>query len=276
MDAWTGTWNELASRLLLLAPRLVAALLIFVITLVATGAVTRLVARALKRRRATPELTLLLTRLARWTTLVFGCIVALQQVNFDLTAFLAGLGILGFTVGFAVQDVSKNLVAGVLLLLQQPFDLGDTIQVGSYTGTVVTVDLRATELRGLDGVHVLIPNTDVYTSAIVQYSRALRRRIELGVGVANDSDLELVKRTALDAVAEVEGVLPDPGPVVLIANLGASTVDLTVHYWIDPRVSSLLDAKDAGLRAIVRAFAAAGIEMPYPTQTVQVRYPAPG
>jgi len=271
MDTIPDTLNDLLTRFVLFVPRLIVALVIFVGALLTAGFIGRLVQRLMRRRDADEEITLLMSRLARWGVLVFGCVVALQQIDFDLTAFLTGLGILGFTVGFAIQDVSKNFVAGVLLLLQQPFDIGDAIEVGSYAGTVVTVDLRATELRTFDGKNVLIPNADVFTSAIVHFGRASRRRIDLSAGVAYGSDLEMVKSTAVEAISSVAGVLADPAPNVVFVNLGPSTVDFTLYYWVDTRTIGVFDAKDAGVRLIKRTFEEAGIEMPYPIQTVHLR-----
>ena len=216
MDTLTQTLQELLAQFVLFLPRLVVALVVFVAALVVAGFFGRLVRRALEKRNTDPELTLLLTQLTRWGTVVVGCVVALQQVDFDLTAFLAGLGILGFSVGFAIQDVSKNLVAGLLLLLQQPFDIGDVIEVKGYLGAVVTVDLRATELRMLDGRNVLIPNADVYTNPIVNYGRDTRRRIQLTAGVAYASDLDFVSQTALKAIGGRARCAPGTGTPGLV------------------------------------------------------------
>lgn len=252
-------------------PKLLFSLVVFVASLTAAGLLGRVASKAIERRGADPELTLLTGQVTRWGTVVVGSIVALQQVNFDVTAFLAGMGILGFTIGFAIQDVSKNFVAGTLLLLQQPFDIGDAIEVGDFSGTVVTIDLRATELRTFDGVNVLIPNADVFTSPIVNYSRTNRRRIEVAAGVAYDSDLELVRKTATEAIAAIPGVLEEPALDVVFENLGPSTVDFRVYYWVDMEQIGFLAAKDAGVKAIKTTFEEAGIDMPYPTQTVYVR-----
>lgn len=270
MNPISETLNDLLTQFLLFVPKIILASVVFVVALLGAGFVGRMVKRLMKRRDADEELTLLMTRLARWAVFVLGCVVALQQIDFDLTAFLTGLGILGFTVGFAIQDVSKNFVAGVLLLLQQPFDIGDAIEVGGYTGTVITVDLRATELRTFDGKNVLIPNADVFTSAIVHYGRASRRRIELSAGVGYGSDLEIVKRTAIDAICEVEGVLDDPAPNVVFTEFGPSTVDFKLYYWVDVLIIGIFDAKDAGVRTIKRTFEDAQIDMPYPIQTVHL------
>jgi small-conductance mechanosensitive channel len=252
-------------------PRLMFSLVLFALTLALAGVLSRIVRQALTRRQADPELTLLVGQMTRWGVVTLGVIVALQQVNFDVAAFLTGVGIVGFTIGFAIQDVSKNFVAGVLLLLQQPFDMGDAVEVGDFAGTVETVTLRATELRTFDGRHVLIPNADVFTSPIVNYSRTNRRRVELAAGVAYDSDLELVRQTASEAIAGISGVLKKPAPNVVFDNLGPSTVDLTIYYWISTRQTNPFAAKDAGVKAIKTAFEGAGIDMPYPTQTVYVR-----
>ena len=147
-----------------------------------------------------PELTILIGTITRWTVIVLASVLSLEQVDFDLSAFLTGLGIVGFTIGFAIQDVSKNFVAGLLILLQQPFDLGDTIEVGAYSGVVLEVDLRATEIRTFDGRFVTIPNADVFTSPIVNFSRASRRRVNLEIGVDYDSDLAQVTQVTLEAV----------------------------------------------------------------------------
>ncbi len=137
---------------------------------------------------------------------------------------------MGFSIGFALQDISKNFVAGMLLLIQQPFDIGNVIDVSGHTGTVLNVDLRATEIKTLDGKIVLIPNADVYSNPITNYSREDIRRLDLTIGVACDTDLELAREITLDTVAKIEGVLADPAPQVGYHNFGASSIDFTLIF----------------------------------------------
>lgn len=271
METLDQVLQDLLTHFVLFLPKLVVSLVVFAVTLIAAGALGRTVRRVMERRKVGYELTLLMSRLVRWTIIVLGSVVALQQVDFDVAAFLTGLGILGFTVGFALQGISQNFVAGILLLLQQPFDIGDVIQVGEFLGEVVTVDLYATKLRTLDGKTVLIPNATVLTSSVVNYSDGTRRRIEVAAGVSYDSDLNLVRQTTINAINDIAGVLQDPAPEVVFNNLGPSTVDFTVYYWIDAEQTSVIQAKDAGVKAIKTAFEQANIEMPYPTQTVVLR-----
>lgn len=266
----TALQNVLADAILFL-PKLAAALVIFLLALTLGGVFGRWMRRALERRQADPELTILLGKITRWTVVILGTALALEQVDFDLSAFLAGLGIVGFTIGFAIQDVSKNFVAGMLLLLQQPFDLGDVIKVADFTGTVLAVDLRATELRTLDGEYVLIPNADVFTSPIINISRPDRRRISLKAGVSYESDPAEVRRVALEAISAVEGLLRDPEPALYFDNFGPATLDFTLYLWVDMALNSPLAATDQGLAALMAAFEAEGIEMPFPTQTIKIQ-----
>lgn len=250
-------------------PRLVTALAMFFGGWYIAGWAVRGVRRALAARRADPEISLLLARLTRWSIIGLGAVLALEQVAFDLTAFLAGLGIIGFAIGFALQDVSKNFIAGVLLLLQQPFDLGDVVEVEGYTGTVTHVSLRATSLRTVDGLLVLIPNADVYMAVIKNFTRTPRRRLEVSVGVAYNSDLDLAAQTALAALNGLPGlVTDDPAPQAVFRAFGESSIDLTVYFWIDLSQTGYLAAQDHAIKAIKAAFDRAGIEIPFPTRRV--------
>lgn len=264
MEPITQGIQELLNSVVLFIPRLIASLVVLGLSLLIATLISRWVNHAMQRRKADTEITILVTNLTRYGIITLGVILALQQVNFDVTAFLTGLGILGFTIGFAIQDVSKNFIAGMLLLLQQPFEIGEVIEVGDFTGTVEKVDLRATELRALDGKTVLIPNADVFTSPIINYGRNPRRRLELTVGVAYDSDLDLVSRTALEAIHTVEGLIEDPAPEVVFSKFGGSSIDFTLYYWVDTAKTGLFRAQDSGVRVIKSAFKQAQIEIPYP------------
>ena len=270
MTAISVTLQTLLADFLALLPRLVVALVIFIITLYLAGFLTNLLRKTLDRRGTDLETRLLVSQIARWAIAILGIVVALEQIGFDLTAFLAGVGILGFTVGFALQDVSKNFVSGLLLLLEQPFDIGDTIEVGEFIGEVANVDIRATELYTFDGQNVIIPNGDVFTSPIKNYSRYDKRRAEVNVGVAYDSDLEDVRNLTLEVVADIEGVLDDPAPFVLYKNFGDSAINLTLYFWIDSTNTDYGGLVDAAIVGIKSAYERKGIEMPFPTHTVHL------
>jgi small conductance mechanosensitive channel len=260
--------QELLANVIAFIPNLIISLIIFIVSLYLAGLASRMVARWLARRDTDTELSMLLETITRWALYILGTTMALNQIGFNLTAFLTGLGILGFTVGFAIQDVSKNFIAGLLLLIEQPFDIGDGIEVAGYSGIVLDVDLRATELKAWDGRIILIPNSDVFTNSIVNFTKATQRRLELNIGVAYDTDLSNARQVALDAIAGIEGVLPDPPPQVIYNSFGDSAINFTLYYWIATQDTGYFDAQDAGVLAVNQAFKAAGIEIPYPIQSL--------
>jgi small-conductance mechanosensitive channel len=230
--------------------------------------IRRLVRRGLESRTKNPQPITLISQLAYWLVIILVAAISLQMVGFNLTAFLAGLGIAGITIGFALQDVSKNFIAGLLMLIQQPFEIGEFIEVGDFAGKVIAIDLRATQIRTADGKLVLIPNGDVIITPITNYSEAQARRVEISTGVAYESDPEDVRQIALGAIESIPGIQSEPEAEVLFQAFGSSTFDLTLYFWIDTNQTNVAAAKDAGLKAIKGAFEEAQIDMPFPTQTV--------
>jgi small-conductance mechanosensitive channel len=270
MDLSQLTLDNIVTGLLNFVPRLGTAILVYLIARLISSSAARLIRRSMEARKREQEIIVLLEMLTRWGILALGIVLALEQLAPGrFSSLIAGLGIAGFTIGFALQDVAKNFVAGILLLIQQPFEIGDEIEVADFIGTVLDISLRATEMRTRDGRRVFIPNGDIFVSPIVNFSRALRRRIEILIGVAPDSDLDRVARITLDIIAKnVSGVLTDPAPQVVFSQFGESTIDFKVFYWIDTGEAGVLQAQDEGVRGIKEAFEDEGIEMPYPTRTI--------
>jgi small conductance mechanosensitive channel len=250
-------------------PRLGLALLVYIITHWISTWATRLLRRRLANQKADEELIILLQMLTRWGIRALGIVLALEQLAPGrLSTLLAGLGIAGVTIGFALQDVAKNFIAGILLLLTQPFEIGDTIDVGGFTGKVLAINLRSTEMREADGRFVIIPNSDVFISPIVNFTRAPRRRVKLPLGITIDTDLNLATRTAFSSILTIEGYLEDPAPQLVFESFTDSVIQASLYYWIDTAKIDFMDAHTAGTLAINRAFIDAGIVMPYPTVEV--------
>lgn len=263
-------FNKLLESITATLPNLLTAILIFIISLYIARLLSNMLKRVLQRRKADPEITLLLSQLTRWSIIVVGLIAALQRF-FDVSAFLAGLGILGFTIGFALQEIMQNFVAGVILLLQQPFDVDDFIETDQYTGTVLVINLRTTEMKTTDGRIVIIPNSTVLSNPITNYTRADFRRIELSVGVSYDVDPALVRQVVMDVVQKVPGYVPEPAPLVGFHTFGGSSIDMSAYFWIDTSKTNSLVAKDAAFELIKVAFENQGIDIPFPTTTVHMQ-----
>lgn len=266
------TLETLWKQFLNLLPNLAFALLILLASIYLARQVKRILERALQRREANPEITTLLTMTTQWTLVILGIITALQRF-FDVTAFLTGLGIIGFSIGFALQEILKNFAAGIILLLQQPFKVGDAIEVSSYSGVVQTINIRTTELRTFDGRMVIIPNADLLTNTIVNLSRADRRRIDIQIGVEYQSDLQKAQEALQVALQGIPGILTDPPPIIISETFGDSAIHLRAYFWIDLEASNPLKARDAAVRNIKAEFERQGLNIPYPTTTV-ILHPA--
>ncbi len=260
-------WQKFIENFITGIPNLLTALAIFIISLYLARLLSNLLRRVLQRRRAPIGVTHLLGQLVLWSIVIAGTITALQRF-FDVTAFLAGLGILGFTIGFALQDIMKNFASGIILLLQQPFHVGDMIGVKGFDGTVLAIDLRATEMRAADGRVVILPNAEVLANPIVNYSRANERRVDFSLNLSHKCEPVAVRKIILEAIKEVKGVVKEPEPVIVFNSLTDSALELNVSFWVNITKNDLLHAKDTALLKVKSAFSEQGIEIPHPVQAV--------
>jgi len=260
-------YTDLAAKAADFLPNLLVAILILVGSIYLSRLLSGLLCKALNKKGADREITRLICQITRWSILVVGIISALQRF-FDVTAFLAGLGILGFTIGFAMQNIMENFVAGVILLIQQPFKVGDMINVDKFDGTVQTINLRTTELRTRRGLIVLIPNSDMLSNTIINFTRSTFRRIDLPVGIGYDSDLRIVREVILQAIRQIPGMLEDPVPSVFFHTFGESSIDLTAYFWVDTGTTNYFDATDLALNHIKIALKENGIDIPFPIRTL--------
>lgn len=209
-------------------------------------------------------------RISKWILVTTGLLVAITIVAPTVTPgkLLTTLGIGGVAIGFAFKDILQNFFAGILIMLQMPFDEGDQIRVKDHEGTVLKIETRSTLMRTYDGRDVVIPNYDVFTSAVlVNTARALRRsEYEVGIGYADDAGR--ASKVILDALKGIEEIATEPKPDVLFTDIAGSALMLRVRWWSGPRIHEVLNAKDAALKAIKRALDEAEIDIPYSTHTV--------
>lgn len=243
-------------------PNFLTALAIFLLSLYLARLIGNLLKNALNKRNTSVGVTHILSQTLRWTIVTFGIISALQRF-FDVTAFLAGLGIIGFTIGFALQDVMKNFAAGIILLIQKPFREGDAITVTDFDGTVLSIDLRTTEIKTFDGRIVILPNADVLSHAIVNYTRADRRRVEIPISVAYSSNPEQVRGIILELITSVPGFVSEPAPQVAFHTFNDLSMGLTVYFWIDTKLTNPVVARDVAITKIKAAFEKQNVKIPY-------------
>jgi len=232
-DRWLADAIAFLPNLLLIA-------LILALTIMLSRRTQVWVRRLAGRTDAPPEIGELLGRMARVGILIIGVLFVLQRFGLDQEAlsFIAGLGIAGIVLGFALQDIVKQFAAGVLLLMLRPFRVGDEVRIGDFAGAVVEIQLRATVLKTVDGDEVLIPNADVYTTPIINMSRYHQRRRMIALTLPATSDVERTRATLVQAISGVPGVLHDPPPSIIGTGLDDAAVKIELRFWVDERAST--------------------------------------
>ncbi len=257
-------------------PQFLIAILIFIATLIASKAVRRWAERSTRKKIENRETREFLAKAARYVVLVLGTLTALEQIpGIEITGFLAGLGILGFTIGFALQDIARNFIAGLLLLLRQPFSIGDAVQIAGHKGSVMDITMRDTVIKTWDGVMEIIPNLDVYTNPIVNYTEFPLRRRTIMIGLGYGEDVDRAKTLILSTIEATEGVAEEPAPQIITQEFGDATLNMAAHFWINQRTQAVWDVHSAVVEAINAAAERESIDMPYPTQVVKLETELP-
>lgn len=228
------------------------------------GRLVRSVVQRTLEGNQTESFTRVMSKMAGWVVLGVGVLLALTVIFPSVAPvdLLAGLGIFSVAIGFAFQDILENLLAGILLVLREPFHGGDQVEVNGHLGTVEEITIRETRMKTFDGKRVLVPNADVYKNAIVVQTAFEQRRVAFIVGVAYEADLAEARRVIEDAVNGVEGVASDPAPEAFVTELGTSTVNFQVRFWADPRQHESVETRDRVIEAVKKALDDAGVEMP--------------
>lgn len=242
--------QELLFSTLQFIPRLIVGLLTFGLALLLAAPAGRAVKRALERRIDSQGLPALLARLTRWTVIIIGGVAALEQVNFNVTGFLAGLGVAGLTIGFALQDIARNFVAGVLLLLRKPFVANDYVNAGGFSGTVMDVNTRDTVIRADNGELVIIPNTKIFENPITNFSRSVNRQRVLTLTLRNSQNVDAEMDLLRNALQNVPGVLSEPQPTVWADRPGFTTVRVIARFWVNTQTSDLFAVNSAAVLAL--------------------------
>lgn len=265
------TVQGMTEKFFLLLPQLVLGILVFIIFVLVAAASKWLVERFSRRYRYARNLGLVLGRLAQAVVLVFGLLVAATVVapSFHTADLIKVLGIGGIAIGFAFRDILQNFLAGIILLLHEPFRLGDQIRIDEFEGTVEAIESRATVIKTYDSRRIVIPNSEVFTKSLTVNTAYQSRRLEHVIGIGYGDDIETAKRAIIDALMGVENVLRDPVPDANAMELGDFSVQILVRYWISlPDHQTMVQVRDRVISTIKRALTEAGINMPYPTRQI--------
>ncbi|MCB1937919.1 MAG: mechanosensitive ion channel [Rhodocyclaceae bacterium] len=255
------------------ASNLVFALIIFFGGRWAAKAIVAIVRRVLTRSGMDSMLVQFVLSIANGVLLLVVIIAALNQLGVDTTSLVALIGAAGLAVGLSLQDSLKNFAAGVMLIVFRPFKSGDLVEAAGTMGVVEAINIFSSTFRTADNREIIIPNGAIYSDVITNYSARSTRRIDLLIGISYDDDIRKAKAVA-EAVLKADArVLADPAPVVAVADLGASSVDLHIRPWVN---SADFFATTCDLKENLKiAFDENGISIPYPQTDLHVHAASP-
>jgi small-conductance mechanosensitive channel len=205
-------------------------------------------------------------------------VLALDILGINVMPFIAGAGVAGIAIGFAAKDTLSNLIAGVLLIIDRPFEVGDRIEVWSAPagsaswGDVIDIGLRATKIKTTDNIVIIIPNNEIMKRDIVNYTiLSTKIRVRINVGIAYDADIEKAKDLIINIAKSVDWISKTPAPKVVVRNFGESSVDLQLRVWIDDarkRMDTISHVTDK----IKAGFDEQGVEIPYPKRDITITH----
>lgn len=244
-----------------------------IVALVAARILAGLAHRGLQRSGARPIAVDLLSKLVRGVLYFVAVLFALSVAGAPVGSALGALAVFGLAIGLAAQEVFGNFIAGLILLWRQPFEAGDQTISGDHEGTVDTIDLRVTQLIDYDGEIIMIPNSDVFTNALINLTRRGRRRTRVTIGVDYDDDHNHAREVIRDAVQAVDGVYDDPPVQVLLTELADSSVNFEVRYWTDATIGEVRTVQDRVLSDAKSALDNAGLTIPWPVRTLVIDTP---
>lgn len=227
---------------------------------------TRLVGRQIRRAPLHAQQQLMFTRLANAVILGAGVATALGVMGLELGVLLGAAGVATVALGFAAQTSVSNLISGVFLMIEQPFVVGDVIEVDGITGEVLSIDLISVRLRTFENVLARVPNETMLKANVRNVTHFRIRRVEIRLGVAYKEDLARVKALLFEIAERNDLALRDPAPLVIYQGFGDSSVDLMFAVWAARE--RFLDLRNSLYEDIKRTFDEQGIEIPYPHRTI--------
>ena len=243
------------------------ALAIIIIGFMAAGWARRSLERALSRSgRVDPTLVRFFGSLLRYAIIAFVIIAALQQFGVQATSLVAVFGAAGLAIGLALQGTLSNVAAGVMLLMFRPFKIGDFISAGGQTGTVKEIGLFTTEMATGDNVKIIVPNGQIWGSAIQNFSANPTRRVDLMMGIDYGDDIDTAMATINRVIGEESRALKDPESVVAVAELADSSVNIVVRVWVNS--ADYWGVRWDITKKLKEQLEADGISIPYPQQVV--------
>jgi small conductance mechanosensitive channel len=249
-------------------PKILLAIFLFVVGRWIIKVVDKGLKTLFLKREVEPSLATFLGSLLRFFLLSILIIMVISTLGVPTTSFVAVLGAAGLAVGLALQGSLSNFAGGVLILLFKPFKVGEVIDVGGKIGTVARIDILHTVMHTPDNRMIIIPNGGLANSDIINITRMPTRRVDLNVGISYGADIKRAREVILGILEKDARVFKDPAPVCRLANLGDSSLDLTVRVWVN--AGDYWNVFFENLEAIKEGLDQAGISIPFPQRDVHI------
>lgn len=269
LETMADNANDAIVRLLERIPLLILAVLVLLIA----NWISRFVGNRLhlvKLRSQNPYMSGLLRMIVRTVIILVGVLIALDLVGLSTVvgAVLGSAGVVGLVLGFAFRDIAENYIAGILLSVRRPFEPGEHVVIDSREGKVISVNSRATVLMTLDGNHLQLPNSLVFKSVVLNYSKNPKRRFDFSMLIDGSQSIREAQTMAMAAITKIEGVLDEPAPAWTVVEFGAAGIQLRFFGWVNQRESDLGKVRSEAIRQVKATFANAGVEAPRTTYHV--------
>ncbi len=248
--------------------KVIGALALLIVGLIAARMIRSSIRRALERSRIDATLVPFLSNLVYYLVLTFVVVAVLSLFGIQTTSLIAVLGAAGLAVGLALQGTLSNFSSGVMLLIFRPFQVGDYVEAGGVAGSVIEIGVFSTTLNTPDNVRIVVPNSAVYGQTIRNYTANDTRRNDMTFGVSYDDDLGAAIATIERALAADARVLKDPAPVVAVAELGDSSVNIVARPWC--RKEDYWGMRFDLIRKVKEELEAAGCSIPFPQRDVHL------
>lgn len=248
-------------------PALFLALVVFGIAILLAKLVKAWAQRSILKSGSNEGAMSIVGKTAYIGTIVLGLTISLKIMEIDISFIVAAMG---FGLGFAMKDILENYFSGVLILVQKPFTVGDTIKAGNFVGKVEEIEARATFLRVFDGQRVIIPNSTMISSAVINYSSFPERRVNIAFSVSYDSNLQTVTKLVAGLMKNHPKIMQDPSPSVTIDSFGNSNIELTAHFWVDRSQANWIKLNGEVMRMIKEELENHNIGVSYQVMTLNV------
>jgi small-conductance mechanosensitive channel len=227
--------------------------------------------RVLNRFQIDKGMRYTLARMSQYTVMVIGVLISFQFIGIDLSSLAVIFGLLSVGIGFGLQNLTSNFISGLIVLFERPISVGDRVMVNDVEGDVTEINIRATKVRTVNNVSIIVPNSEFVSKDVVNYSHGdSTYRLDINVGVAYGSDLDTVLKALQEVAEENKNVMNHPKPDVHLTKFGDSAWDMQLRAWI-PDVVDYPKVRNELNQAIVRKFREYEIEIPFPQRDLHVR-----